>query len=102
MLLKILHFSSFAVEQGGKWCKLMLSLICYNGWPFKIVQNYLQYFSSILLESKSNRTFQISDTLHLKAQKKFDGSAGFIAIFWMDIFKVMAFEMGDTIEDSWE
>ena len=38
--------------------------------------------------------------MRLRAQRKFDGSIGFKAFFWMDIFRVVAFEMGDVMEDS--
>ena len=51
-------------------------------------------------ELKSNGTLQILEILCLRAHRKVDGSIGFKAFFWMDIFKVVAFEMGDIMEDS--
>ena len=46
-----------------------------------------------------NRTFQISDILCLRPDRKFDASVGFVAFFWMDMFKVVAFEKGEVMED---
>ena len=51
-------------------------------------------------ELKSNETLRISDILCLRAHRKLDGLTGFKALFWMDIFKAVAFEMGDVMEDS--
>ena len=38
--------------------------------------------------------------LYLRAHRKFDGSIGFVAFVWMDIFKVVAFEKVNLMEDS--
>ena len=42
----------------------------------------------------------MSAILGLRGDRKFDGLVGFKAIFWMDMFKMVAFEMGDIMEDS--
>ena len=42
----------------------------------------------------------MSAILGLSGDQKFDGLVGFKAIFWMDMFKMVAFEMGDIMEDS--
>ena len=59
----------------------------------------VQYFNSILLGVEVK--WGIADIRHFV----FNGpqkvwSIGFKAFFWMNIFKVVAFEMGDILEDS--
>ena len=51
-------------------------------------------------ELGSNGTFWILDILCLRTHRKVDRSIAFIALFWMDILKVVAFEMGDVMKDS--
>ena len=51
-------------------------------------------------ELGSNGTFWILDILCLKTHRKVDRSIAFVALFWMDILKVVAFEMCDVMKDS--
>ena len=66
--------------------------------PLKLSKETCNISTASCWELKSNGTLQISDILHLRAHKKFHGS---ISLFWVDIFKVLVFEMGNTMEDSY-
>ena len=103
---KMWYFSSFAAEQR----QVLQVIIVLNVFeirsfakmnvPLRLSKTICNTSTASCGELKSNGTLQILEILRLRAHRKLDGSIVFKAFFWMDIFKVVAFEMGDIMEDS--